>query len=336
MYSYYMKNKITIISIILITVVALIGGGFYINSLFSKENSQYDVATTIFPVYDITKNLLPADLSVGYVVPVGASPHTYEPSVDDQLNFTETSTIISIGGDFDKNYVELVENSTNLDPQDLNQIVLIEELENRDVEILEFSEGHTHHDEEHSDEDDHHDEEESHEEHSHEGEDPHIWLSPKNGLIMTEIIAENLKSIYPEHESEIEANYQSYKQELELLVEEANELSTKIADSKIITYHDSYRYLAKDLGIEVKGVVEIDAGIEPASEQIAELQSDIREYDIKVVYSEPQLNEDNARIIADDNNLELFILDPLGGDEGKGTYLELIRYNLSIFEESLL
>jgi len=43
---------------------------------------------------------------------------------------------------------------------------------------------------------------------------------------------------------------------------------------------------------------------------------------------EPQLSQSSITAFANDHNLSIAIIDPLGGVEGRNSYIELMRYNV--------
>ena len=59
-----------------------------------------------------------------------------------------------------------------------------------------------------------------------------------------------------------------------------------------------------------------------------ELQKVIEDKNINVLFIEPQLSKQSIQTFANDLNVELKVLDPLGGVDGRRAYFDLIEYNL--------
>lgn len=65
------------------------------------ERDKIMVATSIYPVYDITLNIAGERAEVFFVVPIGANPHTYEPNPSAVERLQGADLFIGLFGDFD-------------------------------------------------------------------------------------------------------------------------------------------------------------------------------------------------------------------------------------------
>ena len=68
-------------------------------------------------------------------------------------------------------------------------------------------------------------------------------------------------------------------------------------------------------------------GTEPTPGQLTELQELVDEYSVPALFSEPQMSDDVIKPFADDVELPVYEMDPLGGVSGRQSYVELIKYN---------
>ncbi len=98
-------------------------------------------------------------------------------------------------------------------------------------------------------------------------------------------------------------------------------------DAPILTFHDAWFYFGEDLGLKIAGTFEPAAGEEPTPRYLAELQRRISTEHIRIVFIEPQFSASVLESFAKDNNVGIAELDPLGGTEGRTTYLELMVFN---------
>ena len=52
----------------------------------------------------------------------------------------------------------------------------------------------------------------------------------------------------------------------------------------------------------------------------------------KVVFVEPQFNPKIAEVIAKECGAKVLYLDPIGGQKGRETYIDMMRYNIAVME----
>jgi zinc transport system substrate-binding protein len=51
-----------------------------------------------------------------------------------------------------------------------------------------------------------------------------------------------------------------------------------------------------------------------------------------VIFVEPQFNPKIAEVIAQESGARVVYLDPIGGEIGRKTYIDMMRYNISAIE----
>jgi ABC-type Zn2+ transport system substrate-binding protein/surface adhesin len=95
----------------------------------------------------------------------------------------------------------------------------------------------------------------------------------------------------------------------------------------ILTLHDAWFYFAENFGLKIAGTFEPAAGQEPTPRYIAELQRTIKREHIGIMFIEPQLSSRVLETFAEDNHVGIAKLDPLGGVEGRSTYLQIMEFN---------
>ncbi|MBI4830830.1 MAG: zinc ABC transporter substrate-binding protein [Candidatus Lindowbacteria bacterium] len=139
----------------------------------------------------------------------------------------------------------------------------------------------------------------------------------------------------PAHESYYRSNLEAYVQQLDATKERVAERLSGLPNKKIITFHDAWPYFAEEFGFEIVGSFEPFPGKQPTPRYLAELQQKVRQNDIKSLFSEPQLSTEAIEALASDLGLKLYILDPLGGVEGRNSYADLFAYNADVIVEAL-
>ena len=285
-----------------------------------KNESASDslaVATTIFPLYDITKNVGGAFVDVELVLPSGTSPHTFDPQPRVLRDLEGSQVLFAIGNGLDDWSYTLAE---SLDIP----VVTVDD----GIALRETADFHEEHNDAHGhDRAHHHHEEDEHEGHNHGPIDPHYWLSIKNAQRITENIARELSQRDPLNESAYQANAQVYINELEALYEENMMLMNDIENGNIIALHDAWYYFAQENDLNLIGTFEPSAGKEPTPRYLQNLKEEIEEFGVKTLFVEPQLSETSISAFAKDNNLSIAVIDPLGGEMQRQNYVDLMRYN---------
>lgn len=292
--------------------------------------SRINIVTSIFPLADILQNIGGELVEVTALLSAGASPHTYEPTVEQARIVARADLIVYVGGGLDDWILKLASMAEK-------EVIL--------VEVMDFLEGFvlphlppctTAHDEEH------HEHEHEHEEdccdHFHGFYDPHVWTDPF--LVKEKIapsLAEILAGIKPESKSEIMSNLKIFQEELQALHEEITAAVRSFTRKHFIAYHSAWNYFALRYGLEVVANVEEFPGKEPSAKWLSELVKLAGEHSVKVIFAEPQLSSKVAQVIAAEIEGKVLILDPLGGVglTGRDSYIRLMRYNTEIFKQGL-
>ncbi|SFS55893.1 metal ABC transporter substrate-binding protein [Halostagnicola kamekurae] len=126
-----------------------------------------------------------------------------------------------------------------------------------------------------------------------ENADPHVWLDPVIAQDIVETIAEGLADADPDNADTYDANAAAYREELAAVDEKLHEL-TDAADRTVAVFagHDSYRYLERRYGFELR----TPAGISPdevqSSDDISELIEVVEEHDIETILYDPFETQD--------------------------------------------
>lgn len=313
-----MKNKVIILVIALILVGAL-AIWFFQSSPAPKTDTQsakLKVAATIFPLFDIVKNVGGDKIEPILILPPGASPHTYEASPSNVKLLQDAKLMFTIGAGVDTWAETLV-----VDQPDKKVVSLAQA-----IDLKPFA--HQSHEDE---------VEESEHEHEHEpgSLDPHYWLSPVNGIIMAEEIAKELSLIDSANKDYYEA--QAAKFISTLKVEAAlwqNKLS-QLNKKELVVFHDAWGYFANYFGLEIVAVFEPFPGKTPSPQYLIGLQEKIKEHKISSLFVEPQLSQEALTTLSQDLKVKVGVLDPLGGVETRNSYIELLSYNVTNVYEAL-
>lgn len=165
--------------------------------------------------------------------------------------------------------------------------------------------------------------------------DPHYWMSVDNAMIIAQNITEEIIRLDPDNQEYYDNNLQQYVQKLTDLEQLGKTTFETVQNKKIIVFHDSWSYFADDFGLEIAGVFEKAPGKQPTPQYLADLYRTAQDNEIKAVFAEPQLSSDVVIPFIEDLGLELFVIDPLGGVDGRGSYIENMTYNIKTIDEAL-
>lgn len=267
----------------------------------SSSTPNPKIATSIFPVYDITSQVAGEYADVVLIVPPGASPHTFEPTPQNIAAIASSDILFYIGHGLD-NWVTTIAQAA-----DIKETVSV------DTNIQLIPASHSHQDDDHPD--DEYAEQESY--------DPHYWLSLSNARIITQTIADELSRIDPEHASEYQENATKYIQQISQV---QNQQTTPALP--LVTMHDAWRYFAQDNATSIVTTFEPEPGKEPDPAHIRSFIDTLKSQQITTIFTEPQLPQSQIQAISQDTGIAIKILDPLGGQPPHDSYLKLMQYNL--------
>lgn len=324
-----MRNKSLLMFIALLAVLL---GGVALYAVSSEEEEDTKVvATSIYPIYDVTKQLADGgDITVVNILPVGVSPHDFEPSASDQAELEGVDTLFYIMEDFDSWAIDATESiNSNVNPVDLSKSAILRAYDEEDGHDDEHGvDEHNKDDHEDKHEEDEHSEDEDNHSHDHGEYDPHYWLSLESMREVSRTITDELISLDQGNSDLYEANLVSLLNEFDTLEIDLTQQRSELGEVDIVTFHDAFYYLASEFDFDIVATIEEFPGQTPGPAYIAEVGEIIDETKQTVLYSEPQLSDELVRSLVDDFGVEIAILDPIGGIGGRISYTELIRYNV--------
>jgi len=240
-------------------------------------------------------------------MPESADPHTWEPSPQDLVGVTEADTFVSIGAHLEP-FVESGGWRRTVSEAGIAELIVTDH-----VALIEVDRAIDHGDHVHD---------------LREG-DPHIWLDPAKVIEVLPAIGAHLAGLDPETAGVYEANVAAYAATLAALDDELETSFAAIpADRRIlVVFHDAYTYFAARYGFEVIGVVFRNPEAEISAREVVELQDVIAEYDVSVIFAEPQFDGGILEVFVQENGVEIGELLTDAFADRVTTYVDLMRYN---------
>lgn len=142
--------------------------------------------------------------------------------------------------------------------------------------------------------------------------DPHVWTSPRNAAVMARTYAKALSELLAQDGGPIRGNLERFEEEIAALDREISELLGEGNERKFLVFHPAWGYFAADYGL-VQTAIEED-GKEPDPLALANIIKTAREEGIDVVFIQPQFSHRGAEVIAAEIGAKVIELDPLAPD----------------------
>lgn len=289
-------------------------------SILALTSFTAKFTASIYPYYLVLKELKTDEDHLELIIPEGKSPHTYSLIPSDVKNIYESDLLIVNGLDAEIFLNDL--SKSDLDIFYAGEVVLHEHFENTEEKNTEEHNQDTHSDQEIDDHD-----------HSHVGINPHVWTNP---VFMYKYIIPELT------EKMIEVNPKSkeiYIQNSELLISKLETIDENFRKNDlsgaVFTFHNSFPHYAEEYGIEIAGVVQSSPGKNPSPKELTELIAKAKEYNVKVIFIEPQMSDRAAKTIAENLNIDIAMIDPLGNPDTTKTIYDYYNNINDAFLNSL-
>lgn len=180
-----------------------------------------------------------------------------------------------------------------------------------------------------------------HDDHGHEHDhayNAHIWLDPKNAIVMVTNLADGLIAAMPQHADAIAANRDAYIARLAALDEELSVALAALPRRDIITFHEAFPYFANAYDLNVAAVINRDPDDALSPRQLAELCKTVLALGAPPLFTEPQYEDKAAATISRETGAPLYSLDPIvtGPADAPLTYYEdVMRQNLTVLLQAL-
>lgn len=267
---------------------------------------RLNVAATIFPLYDLIRQVAsPAD-HVALLVPAGASPHTFAVRPHTIQALAKSTAVFAIGHGLDDWVVRLAQNVA------VNHTVVVDQ----QVVLRRWNAMHQH---------DHATERGNRQTPTN----PHYWLAIPNAIHMIQQIAETLSTLNPTAQTDYHRRAQAYQEQLQTLHQDIRQQLSGFARREIATFHPAFAYFAAAYNLQIVATFEAAPGREPAPRQVEQFIRSIRTRHLHVLFVEPQLPQGPLSTLAHDLGVSLRVLDPLGGVQGRDSYIAMMRFNAS-------
>lgn len=127
---------------------------------------------------------------------------------------------------------------------------------------------------------------------------PHYWLPPSNARLLAKEIAARLSQLDPEGKATYDKNLAAFLARVAAKEKEWAPLAARLKGVKVATYHKSWSYVSRWLGMEEIGYVEPKPGIPPDPQHLVRLISVMKGDGAKLLLMEDFYNKSVAELVA--------------------------------------
>ena len=223
-------------------------------------------------------------VDVSVMVMPGADPHTYEPKPKQMVSLSAAKAYFAIGITFEDVWLPRFKAANP------NMVVFHadENLEKIPINTNSFN---------------------SRSDHHHGPLDPHVWTAPPLVNTICRNIRNGMVKIDAAHHTIYKIRYRSFEKEINRIHGELKRMFEPKKGMSFMVYHPAWGYFAKTYGLN-QIPIEIE-GKKPKPAQLKHLIEYARHRGIKIIFVQPQVSDQNAKIIATAIDGEVVSADPL-------------------------
>lgn len=322
-----------------------------------KIEDKETIYASFYPIYNLTKQIAGDKFEVKSFTNLNTEVHDFELSAKDMKDLSSAKVLFLNGAGLES-WQDKIKSAVDIDMIDTSEGVdLIKTDHDHDHEDYEHGgqihENHEHDDHSHEDhkhenheyrdhdhEDHNHEDKGGHHHHNHGLYDPHIWLSPKNGIIQARNIKDKLVEIDPENENYYNKNFEKIQKELEEIDKTYQDKLENLPSRKFIVDHEAFSYLARDYKLEQIPLTSISSTGEVDAKTMKKAVDFVNNQGIGAIFYEKGGSNKNVQVLADELDLKAQALDTIeyaneGDIENKVTYQSIVEKNLETIESSL-
>ena len=226
----------------------------------SQNQKKPLVVTTVAPLTNIVSNIAGDRLVVKGIIPEGTDSHTFEPRPSDADILSQANLVIANGLHLESP-TEKMANSVK--PKNTQIYELGSNTIKQDQWLFDFSFP------------------------KEKGDpNPHLWVNTIYAENYAKLAAEQLTTLDPAGKDYYATNLKHYLERLDALDKVTREVVASIPEKnrKLLTYHDSWAYWARQYGFEVIGAIQPSDFKEPSAKDISKLIDQIKKVGVPAIF----------------------------------------------------
>ena len=272
---------------------------------------KLDVATTVAPISSIARNIGGDRIRLRGLIPDATNSHTFEPAPSDAQTLARADLIIVNG-------LHLEQPTLDMAMAAKSPTAVIRQLGDSTISrqewLFDFSFPESAGD-----------------------PNPHLWMNVQYAIRYADLIRGWFDEADPINATAYDANFAAFKARLEQLdgLIRKGVASVPAQDRKLLTYHDSWAYWAREYGFTVIGAVQASDFSDPSPQEVARLIEQIRAEKVPAVFGSEVFPSPVLEQIARESGAQF--VDKLRDDEppgapqsGEHTYLGMLKMDMQV------
>lgn len=265
-----------------------------------NAGAKIRVATTISTLNSMVQGVGGEHVTVKNIVPVGASPETFEPAPQDVAAVADAQILVENGAGLE----------TWLDR-------LLRDAGAKNLRIVIGATGLP-----------------------VKNDNPHLWMDPVYATHYVAEIRDALIVVDPANAGDYRRNAAAYDRQLDDLIARIRAQIANVPPSHryMIVFHNAWQYYNDRFGITTLGFVELNPGQEPNPQQIAALIDLAKAHHLHGVFSEPEYSPKLLYAIAQGAGIKVvedLYDDSIGTDPRVGNYISMLTYDTNVIVKTM-
>lgn len=293
-----MKNKYVFVTVML-AVLLFLGVGLteiYVNHTEEKEDGQYTVVTSFYPMYIAALNVVGENDHIrleNLSEPQTGCLHDYQLTpADMQLLSTADAFIINGGG---------IESFLGEVAEQYPELTIINASEQ--VDLIE--------------------------------DNAHAWMNIEDYMTQVKTIEAELSAADPADADQFSENADAYLAKLSSLKEQADAVKPLTEGKNIVIFHEAYEYVAEEFGMQVSYVMDLDEERQVSAGEVADVVRAVTDGGVRVILAEELYGKDMGDTVESETDAKVCYLDTLvRGDYDADSYLNAMQQNITLLKEA--
>ena len=260
----------------------------------AQAASEPLLLTSIKPLALIAQAITGTHLKVETLLPITASPHDYPLKMSDHLRLQKAELVLWIGPELES---FLAKPLANLPAERVMSAY--------DLAGIYWPAG----EKDAEDADEHH-----HQAHEHGGHDPHLWLDPRNAIVIAQALAAKLSLMHPELSANFAVNLTNFMRTTNALDQQLALQLKPISARGFGVYHEGYAHFVGRYGLHQLAYVALTPERRPGAKHLQELRQLLAQ-EGECLFMEPFNHSAAMETMAAQLNLRIGLLDPIGNQE---------------------
>ena len=292
-----MKNKYVFVTVML-AVLLFLGVGLteiYVNHTEEKEDGQYTVVTSFYPMYIAALNVVGENDHIrleNLSEPQTGCLHDYQLTPADMQLLSTADAFIINGGGIESFLGEVAEQYPDL--------TIINASEQ--VDLIE--------------------------------DNAHAWMNIEDYMTQVKTIEAELSAADPADAELFSENTEAYLAKLSSLKEQADAVKPLTEGKNIVIFHEAYEYVAEEFGMQVSYVMDLDEERQVSAGEVADVVRTVTDGGVRVILAEELYGKDMGDTVESETDAKICYLDTLvRGDYDADSYLNAMQQNITLLKE---